>query len=255
MKLKSIVIKILAVFFWLAVWQIASTAVGLEIILPSPVTTFLTLLKLAETGEFWLSCGESILRILAGLFVGATVAVLLAMATHSSKIIHALFSPLLTVIKSTPIASFIILALIWIGRETVPSFTTSLIVLPIVWSATHHSIEEVDASLLEMTKVFRFTRTEKLKHLYFPSVFPSFMSAFMTSVGMAWKAGVAAEVLCTPRFSIGTFIFESKKYLETPELFAWTATVIIFSLAIEKLLYRVCSPFISSKRRLSKEEQ
>ena len=120
--------------------------------------------------------------------------------------------------------------------------------LPIIWSAVHHSISNVDANLKEMTEVFGFTKIQKIRHLYFPSVFSSFSTAFMTSVGIAWKAGVAAEVMCTPKFSIGTSIFESKKYIETPELFAWTATVIILSLIIEKILKKVCS-FVNERSR------
>ena len=117
---------------------------------------------------------------------------------------------------------------------------TFLVVLPIIWSSVHHSISRVDQKLIEITDVFQFTKTQKLRHLYIPSVFPAFLSSFMTSVGIAWKAGVAAEVLATPKFSIGKSIFESKKYIETTELFAWTATVIVLSLIIEKLLLRVC---------------
>ncbi len=241
MKAKSMLRSTLAVVFWIAVWQILAAAVGLEILLPSPVTTLETLVSLAATADFWLSCLHSMLRILSGLFTGALAAVVLAGLTHVSKTAYYLFSPMLTVIKATPVASFIILALIWIGRETVPAFITFLMVLPIVWSAVHHGIESIDKELSEITLVFGFTPSQKLRHLYFPSVFPSFLSAFATSIGIAWKAGVAAEVLCTPKFSIGTSIFESKKYFETPELFAWTAMVIILSLAIEWILVKACS--------------
>lgn len=241
MKYKSKIYRVLAIIFWIAVWQISSMIVKLDVILPFPLSTVKALITLACEIDFWKSCLYSIFRILAGLFSGAIIAIILAYLTYVSTFIHTIFSPVLTVIKATPIASFIILALIWIGREFVPSFITLLIVLPIIWSSVHHSLGTVDSKLIELTDIFRFTTGQKIKHLYFPSVFPAFMSSFMTSIGIAWKAGVAAEVLCTPKFSIGTAIFESKKYIETPELFAWTATVIVLSLIIEKLLYKTCA--------------
>lgn len=251
MKTKNVITKAFAVIFWIAVWQVLSMIVSLEAILPSPFITLKTLISLSLTSEFWLICLWSMVRILSGLFVGALVAVVLAAFTYVSKIANAIFSPILTVIKATPIASFIILALIWIGRENVPAFITFLIVLPIIWSSVHHGIERVDTKLIEITDVFNFTWKEKFRHLYFPSVFSSFSSAFMTSVGIAWKAGVAAEVLCTPKYSIGTSIFESKKYIETPDLFAWTIMVIILSLAIEKLLFNVCA-YVEKRSRYDK---
>ncbi len=251
MKKKGFLIKAFAFIFWIAVWQIVSMIIDLEIILPSPLSTLKTLCTLSLTADFWISCFSSMARILTGLFAGALAATLLAGLTYMSKLANALFSPVLMVIKATPVASFIILALIWIGRESVPSFITFLIVLPIIWSSVHHGIEKVDGKLIEITQVFKFSPMEKFCHLYFPAVFSSFSSAFMTSVGIAWKAGVAAEVLCTPKFSIGTSIFESKKYLETPELFAWTAMVIILSLAIERMLFKVCA-YIEERSRYDK---
>ena len=57
-----------------------------------------------------------------------------------------------------------------------------------------------------------------------------------TGLGLAWKAGVAAEVLCRPAWAVGTQIVQARDYLETPSLFAWTLVVLLLSLALEKLL-------------------
>jgi NitT/TauT family transport system permease protein len=171
MKSKNVIYNIFAIVFWIAIWQIISMFVKLEAILPSPVSTLKSLIRLSSEIEFWKSCFLSVLRILIGLFSGAVFAVILAYITYVSKFAYAIFSPVLTVIKATPIASFIILALIWIGREFIPSFITFLIVLPIIWSTVYHSINTVDNKLKEITIIFNFSAAEKLKHLYFPSVF------------------------------------------------------------------------------------
>ena len=238
---KKSIYNLVAIIFWVSVWQIISMIVKLEVILPSPLSTIKALLKLSTEIHFWKSCALSILRISSGLFTGALFAIVLAYITYASELAYSVFSPVLTVIKATPIASFIILALIWIGRDFVPSFITFLIVLPIIWSSVYHSINNVDNRLKEITKIFNFTTQQRIKHLYFPSIFSAFISSFTTSIGIAWKAGVAAEVLCTPKYSIGTSIFESKKYIETPSLFAWTITVIFLSLVIEKFLIKILS--------------
>ena len=72
--------------------------------------------------------------------------------------------------------------------------------------------------------------------IYFPQTKPFFKSAGITGLGLAWKSGIAAEVISMPKLSIGRSLYEAKLYIETPELFAWTLTVIILSIITEKVL-------------------
>ena len=221
--------------FWIAVWWIAALLVGKEVLLPSPAATAKVFAALCTEASFWQICGWSLLRILAGLLLGAAAGVLLAIFTSAFRPAHMLLSPLLSIVRSTPVASFIVLALVWFGRGQVPSFAASLIVLPVVWSSVTAAITEADRQLIEMMQVFSFDPLKRLRHFYIPAVTPAFAAAFRTSLGLAWKAGVAAEVLCTPAFAIGKSLHDAKVYLETAELFAWTITVILLSLLLENL--------------------
>ena len=157
------------------------------------------------------------------------------MLTVNVRVLDTLLSPLLGVIKATPIASFIILAWLWISSGKLPVFITSLIVIPIVWSNVSEGIRSVDKSLLEVASVYKFSLSKKLFKLYIPSIAPFFMAACKSSLGLAWKAGISAEVLTTPQKAIGTELYLSKTYLELPNLFAWTLVVIILSMVFEKL--------------------
>ena len=121
-------------------------------------------------------------------------------------------------------------------RQILPVFITALIVIPIVWANVSEGIRDVDRGLLEVATVYRFTMWKRFTRLYVPSVLPYFMAACKSSLGLAWKAGIAAEILATPDHSIGKELYFSKTYLETPTLFAWTLVVILLSLLIEKLL-------------------
>ena len=124
----------------------------------------------------------------------------------------------------------------WMGRAVLPAFISALVVLPVVWTNVETGIRETDGELLEVARVFCFSKTKTLVRVYVPSVLPYFASACRSSLGMGWKAGIAAEVLTVPLVSIGKRIYESKLYWETADLFAWTVVVILCSLAIEKLL-------------------
>ena len=151
----------------------------------------------------------------------------------------ALFSPVMTLVKSTPVASFIILALVWLGRGTVPVFIAALMVLPVVWANVSAGLAGIDPQLLELARVYRLPRARVLRRIAWPSVLPHLCAALRSALGLGWKAGIAAEVLTVPPYSIGKRIYEAKLYLETTELFAWTAAVVLVSLLIERLLLRL----------------
>ena len=49
---------------------------------------------------------------------------------------------------------------------------------------------------------------------------------------------MAAEVLCLPSTALGTEIYQTKYYLEIPELFAWTGGAVALGLLLGPLLRR-----------------
>lgn len=225
--------------FWLAVWFLAAAAVGQELLLPGPLQVGQKLCALAGTKAFWLTLVRSILRILTGIVSAVILGVLVGLLTHKSVLARELLSPVMTFLKSTPVASFIILALVWLGRSVVPVFIAGLMVLPVVWANTAAGLDGIDPQLLEMAKVYRLPRRRVLKRIVWPSVLPHLRAALRSALGLGWKAGIAAEVLTVPPRSIGKSIYEAKLYLETTELFAWTAAVVLLSFLIERVLLRL----------------
>ena len=232
-------LSLAVLLFWLGVWVLASALVRQELLLPSPLQVLRRFLALAGTAAFWLTVGTSILRVLTGIVSAVVLGTLLAFLTESSALCKALFSPVMVLVKSTPVASFIILALIWLGRGILPAFISALMVLPVVWANVSAGIAGRDPLLLEMARIYGFSRGRILRRITLPTVLPFFRSALSSALGLGWKAGIAAEVLTVPQPSIGKMIFESKLYLETTDLFAWTLTVILLSLVIEKILLKL----------------
>lgn len=234
-KLKRIAIKTAVAVLWLALWQLVCVIVDMELLIVSPLTVLKRLFELAQTAEFWLYSVQSLGRITAGFALGCIVGAALAIICSRSFFAREFFSPAITIIKSTPVASFIILALVWLTGNYVPIFIGFLMVLPVIYSNVFQGIAQVDVKLLEMAKVFRMSRGKKLLKIYIPSVLPYFTAACRTALGLAWKAGVAAEVIGVTQNSIGRQLYYSKIYIETADLFAWTAVVILLSLSLEKI--------------------
>ena len=189
----------MAVFFWITIWQFASMYLGQEILLASPVSVVRKLFELSFTGNFWQSVGFSFMRIVTGFLLAMFLGIFLAVLAYWSKTVEILIAPVIAVVKSTPVASFIILCLIWIPSRNLSVFISFLMVLPY------------------------------------------FLSACRLSLGMCWKAGVAAEVIGVPSGSIGEKLYNAKIYLNTPDLFAWTIVIIVISFVFEKCFLGIVS--------------
>lgn len=238
-RLKSLIFRLLAAVFWLLVWQLAAVLVGKEILLPTPIAVIGRLFELGGTVKLWTDTFSSLGRIMAGFGLGLLTGTVLGFLAYKLKFVRILISPLLTVVKATPVASFIILALVWLTRLHVPAFIAFLMVLPIVTENTVTALGMTDRKLIEMENLFGFSFRRKCATLYFPSFSPYLFSSVKTSLGLSWKAGIAAEVLCTPVGSIGKNLYESKIYLETIDVFAWTVVVVIMSLILEKAITKL----------------
>ena len=229
----------IAAIFWLGVWQVAALIVGQELILPSPISVARALWELAGEAEFWLLTAKTMWRIISGLVCGVAIGTVMAALTVRFSVCDMLLSPLVKIIRSTPVASFIVLAMLWIVRTSVPGFIAALIVIPVVWADVRTAALETDRDLLEMARAYRFGPWRTFRYIYMPSVLPSWNSAFVTAMGLAWKSGIAAEVMCQPRNAIGTELMRAKNVLKMPEAFAWTVVVIILSLLLEAAFKRV----------------
>lgn len=231
--------SLLAVLFWIAVWQIASMAVGKELILPGPVSVIKALWGLVRQGSFWTSILMTVLRIMLGYAAGVALGCLLTFVCCRSRILNSLFSPIIRMVRATPVASFIILAMLWMSKGGVPVLMSALIVAPVVWGNLMEAYAGRDMSLDQMATAYRLGRWKRFRFITVPALLPSLRAACLTGLGFAWKSGIAAEVLSQPKLAIGSNIYYSKVYLETPELFAWTASVIALSFALEILVRKL----------------
>lgn len=235
-KLPSYLSVPLAVLFWLGVWFLVCELVGMELLVPSPRAVTGAFLQLLGEKEFYISCLNSLYKVLTGWAAGVAIGTVLGIFTRLSTVLKVLFEPLLHIVKATPVASFIVLALVLMSSKAVPAFTCALISVPVVWANVTEGLESPDKKLLEMADVFNMSRKNRIRDIYIPAVKPYFSAAAITAMGLSWKAGIAAEVICSPKNTIGSGISDAKVYLESPQLFAWTITVIVLSVILEKIL-------------------
>lgn len=225
--------------FWLAVWQGAAMLAGSELLLPGPVRVVQALAAQAAGADFWRITALTLGRVFAGTAAGAVLGAVIAVLTCASRWCERILAPAVKVIRATPVASFILLVLLWVSTGRVPGVISALMVLPVVWGNVSKGIRETDPQLLELARAYRFGRGRTVRLVYIPCTAPYFTSGVETALGLAWKAGVAAEVLCRPKQAVGSEIFFARTYLETADLFAWTLVVIALSFLVEFALVRL----------------
>ncbi len=234
-RLKNALITAGCILFWLMLWQLLAMRLNSKILIASPIEVVGRLAALAREKVFWGSILHSMARILLGFVLGLSSGCVLALAAGKVRFIRRLFAPLVSVMKSIPVASFTILALIWVGSKNLSVFVSFVISVPIVFSNMMEGIDSLDPKLREMARVFRIPAHKRFAGVYLSQLLPYFRSASRLAMGLCWKSGVAAEVIGLPNNSIGEMLYESKVYLETADLFAWTVTIVLLSFLCEKL--------------------
>lgn len=251
--IKKTVLSLGVALFWFALWQIAAMIVSNPHILPTPVKTVIRLFELAGESDFWVFTGLSLLRIFIGILIAIPEAWLLAAVCSASKIANALFAPAVTLMKSTPVVSFILIAIFLVDRRTIPSAITFMMVFPVLFENICEGISQTPKDILEMAEVFEVSWMMKVKRIFIPSIKPFFFSALTTSVGLAVKAGVAAEVVAYIPDSIGKMLSDAKSYMEPADLLAWTVVIITISLLSELLVRKLLN--YTQRRKTNAQDQ
>ncbi len=242
-------IPLWSILFWISLWQIMSIIINEKIFLPSPISSIDRLGELIKEETFWISICFSLFRIGTGFLLACISGVLLALLSSRYTIIRGLFSPVMLFFKSIPVASFVILILMWFSSSSLTIIISIIMVLPVIYSNVLIALEILDKNLIEMADTFRIQRNARFRYLYLSQIIPHFRAACVLSLGLCFKAGIAAEVIGLPTNSIGKNLFQAKTFFDTPSLFAWTLVIATLSFIFERLFVKlidtVCKKLLS----------
>ncbi len=247
---KKTIKTILIATFWILIWEAASRLVSrnnelLLLILPSPFTVFKTWTKIAFTSNFIKAELLTLVRIFAGFIIGCVLGFVIGIITHISNLFYALLSPILKIIRAIPVVAIIIIMYLFFDSSTLPVLIVCLMVLPLIWQTVYDGLNNTDKGLLEMSEVFNLSKIKTLIRVKLPSITPNLITACVNALGLAWKSGVAAEVICLPKVSLGTMLWQGKGSVNFDEVYAVTLTVVVLSIIIEILLKYLCNKYLA----------
>lgn len=224
------------ILFWVAAWQVLAMWLGHGgLFLSTPVQTLQALFRLLPTAAFWQRIAFSAARILAGFLLAVVCGVGLGALSCRFEAVWALIAPVMQLIRAMPVASFVILALLWVSSRNLAVVVSFTHVLPVTYAGVLTGIADTDRQLLEMARVYRLPLAKRLRYIWLPGVFPAVCESCVAAMGMCWKSGVSAEIIGLPDHSIGDALYRAKITLSTPDVFAWTLVIVLLSGALSTL--------------------
>ena len=239
LKNQSGLAKLFASLLALCLWQLAAALIGNRLLLVGPVQVLRRLWALALTGEFWGAVGFTFTRITLGFLLAFCLALVLAIPAARFPLVQILLQPYMAAVKTVPVASFIVIALLWLSGRRLSIFISLLMVLPVLYANFLQGIRSADGQLLEMARVFRMSFLNRIRGIYLPALEPYCLSGCRSALGLCWKAGVAAEVIGVCGGSVGGMLYDAKVYLEISDLFAWTLVIVLLSVGFEWAFLRL----------------
>lgn len=231
--------RIAAIIVAILLWQLLAMKLDQKLLLATPVDVAKTLGVLVKSQEFYSAIAYSMGRILIGLLIGAAVGIACALLAGRWHFMEVFFWPYFSAMKATPVASVVILCLVWLSSRRLSVFIVFLVVTPVIYTNILAGIKNLDLKMKDMARVFGINGLRRLLYVYLPELKTYIIAAFTLATGMAFKAGIAAEVIGTPGGSVGKMLYNAKVYLETPELFAWTLVIIVLSVVVEQVILKL----------------
>ena len=233
-KIPKIIRVTIALFFWLLVWHISSIIIDNSFLFPGLNDTAKALYALITDVTFYKAVGLSFLRVSVGLVLGCVIGLVLGIVCKKAFIVNDLISPIITFIRSTPVASFIVVLWVLMSGDALSIFIGFLMVMPIIWQSTCDGLDAIDPLLSEVADIFEFSRKKRFKLLVLPTLKNYLAPGIISACGLAWKAEIAAEIIAYTKHSIGQGINDAKYSLDTATVFAWTVVIVVFSIILEK---------------------
>ncbi len=229
-KTKSALILV----FWLLVWQILYIAVARDVIIPSPANTFEALGRLLVTQIFYRDVAATMSRVIEGIIISFAAGLGTAILAYLVFMVRDMLGFFINILKSTPVMAVIIFALLWLPSGNVPIFVCFLMCYPIVYTNVLAGLDSLNKQYIEMSQIYHIRKRDRVGSIYIPYVAPHIKSALSLTTGLSWKTVVAAEVLASPKFSMGYNLLNAKVYLDTESLFAWIIAIVALSMVFEK---------------------
>ena len=237
--MKRIVLTCLSILLIPVAWQLLSWQMAQPQLIPSFPDLIRALLRLVYSPGFLVSIGTTCLRACVGLLLSLVAASITAFLLNRSEGIRLLFMPWLSLLRSVPVISFILLALIFLNPEMIPLLIAFLTMYPLLTENLLKGLMDRRDSWKMLARQFHLNAWNRLFQINYPQLRPYLFSGLASAVGFGWRAIIMGEVLSQCVDGIGKRMKEAQVFIDVPELIAWTLVAIVLSWLTDKLISRL----------------
>lgn len=237
--MKRIVLTCLSILLIPVAWQLLSWQMAQPQLIPSFPDLIRALFRLVYTPGFLVSIGTTCLRACVGLLLSLAAASITAFLLNRSEAIRFLFMPWLSLLRSVPVISFILLALIFLNPEMIPLLIAFLTMYPLLTENLLKGLMNRRDSWKMLARQFHLNAWNRLFQINYPQLKPYLFSGLASAVGFGWRAIIMGEVLSQCVDGIGKRMKEAQVFIDVPELIAWTLVAIVLSWLTDKLISRL----------------
>lgn len=238
-KILDLLPYLISLFFIFALWSFLSFLVKSDLILPPPLKVFRTLFLLLKTQKFWISLFFTFLRILISVLISMILGSLIGILTANFKFFDRFFAIPLGIFRSVPVAAFILAAFFWFNSDFLPVFACVLMTLPVMAGSVKGGILSTPSQMLFLAKCHNFGFVKTVRYFQWPYAKSSFLEGLYQVFAMSWKVISACEILCLPKYAVGSLMQKSQIHLETSEVIAQTIALVFFSMIFQILLQKI----------------
>lgn len=210
----------------MSLWELAASHTPL---LPRPEAVFLRLTKLFATGETYAVLLRSVAPIYGGFLIAVVLGTALATVAFFVPFWRETIGVAVSFFRTIPVAGLTILLVIFASSRILPWIVVVGMLFPIFYEASLGGFAAADPRELEMARLYHFHPRAIFLHIRVPRLLDYLAVAAKTSMGIAWKAAVAAEVIAMTRRGFGEELYYAKLTLDTEELFAWIFALVLFA--------------------------
>ncbi len=224
------------ILFILLLWGLTSYLIDNSIVIPKISEVIKALTSLFESKQTYIVIFNTISRLIITICISFAIALVLSVLAVSIKVVKEFLKPIMTLMRTIPVAAIIIILLMIFGNIKSPYIITSLVVLPIMYEGILVSFENIDQGIIDEVKMLSKLNFRIAKDIYIPIVTPQILSTLVATIGLGLKVMVMSEFIAQPNNTIGYMMLQEKNFLEMDYVFAWTIILIIFVLLVEELL-------------------
>jgi NitT/TauT family transport system permease protein len=232
-RLQNLIYPLAALLAVVLVWLLAARLVNRQIVLPGPDAAFRRFFGLVAEASFWKTLFSTLWRSVRGFLLALLLALVLAALSGLYKPVYRVLSPVVTLLRSVPTISVILLVLFWLSADAAPLFIAFLRLFPSLYAAIYGAFVSVSPELIEMSRLYGVRKRDRVTRLYIPSVLPTVFTASKSGISLNLKIVIASEALAETRLSMGVMMQVSQIYLDMPGLMAWTVAAVLLSYLLE----------------------